>query len=89
MKKFVICFDVRDSKNRLIKDTNGEIQNRLSFDLEAKNDTQLKSFVKSYFAVLKAWMPDNQIKVKAFVFSEISQTYIELFSFDSTGLHTY
>lgn len=88
-EKFVICFEVRDSKNRLIKGTTGEIQNRLSFDLEAKNNAQLKSFIKSYYATLKAWMPDNQIKVKAFLFSEISQSYMELCSFDSTGLHTY
>jgi hypothetical protein len=88
-EKFWICFEVRDSKNRLIKDTTGEIQNRLSLDLEVKNDTQLKSFLKSYYITLEAWMPENQIKVKAFAHDEISRTYMELFCFDSMGLHTY
>lgn len=88
-EKFVICFEVRDSENRLIKDTTGEIQNRLSFDLEVKNYAQLKSFLKSYYTTLEAWMPENQIKIKAFVLSKISQTYIELFCFDSKGFHTY
>ena len=88
-EKFVICFEVRDSKNRLIKDTTGEIQNRLSFDFEVKNDAQLKSFLKSYYTTLEAWMPENQIKIKAFILSEISQSYMELFCFDSKGLHTY
>jgi hypothetical protein len=88
-EKFVICFEVRDSKNRLIKDTTGEIQNRLSFDKEVMNNAQLESFLKSYYTTLEAWMPENQIKIKAFILSEISHTYMELFCFDSKGLHTY
>jgi hypothetical protein len=88
-EKFVIYFEVRDSKDRLIKGKIGEIQNRLSFDLEVKNDAQLKSFMKSYYNTLQAWMPEHKIKIKAFILSEISRTYMKLFCFDSEGLHSY
>ena len=70
----------RDSDGNLIVGDEKTDTYRLNFSLGELTDKQVISILKSTGRTLKAWMPDREISLEASVFSEISQSYMVMFS---------
>lgn len=78
--KYDLTIKVRDSDGNLIVGDEKTDTYRLNFSLGELTDKQVISILKSTGRTLKAWMPDREISLEASVFSEISQTYMVMFS---------
>lgn len=79
--KYDLTIKVRDKDGNLILvDDEKTDTHRLNFKLDELTDKQVISILKSTGLTLKAWMPDREISLEVCVFSEISQTYMCLFS---------
>ena len=79
-EKFSFTIKVRDKDGNLILADETTDNYRINFDLDELTDKQVISLLKSSGKTLKAWMPDRQITLEAYVFDGISRTYMCLFS---------
>lgn len=78
--KYDLTIKVRDSDGNLIVGDEKTDTYRLNFSLGELTDKQIISILKSTGLTLKAWMPDREISLEAYLFDEISRTYMCLFS---------
>lgn len=78
--KFSLTIKVRDKDGNLIVDDEKTDTYRLNFSLGELTDKQVISLLKSTGRTLNAWMPDREISLEAYIFSEISQAYMVIFS---------
>lgn len=78
--KYDLIIKSRDSDGNLIVGDEKTDTYRLNFSLGELTDKQVISILKSTGRTLKAWMPDREISLEASVFSEISQSYMVMFS---------
>ena len=78
--KYSFWIKVRDRDGNLILADEKTDTYRISFDLDELTDKQVISLLKSSGKTLKAWMPDRQITLEAYVFDGIPRTYMCLFS---------
>jgi hypothetical protein len=79
-EKYWIKIEVRDSEGNMLRNENGNKVDDISYDVEML-PSNMEPNLTRLAITLKAFMPDRQINIGAYVHNSISGTYMNMFSY--------
>ena len=80
VEKYWISIKVRDSEGKMIINEIGNKVDNISYDVEML-PSNMEINLTRLARTLKAFMPDRQINIGAYVHNSISATYMKMYSF--------
>ncbi len=82
-ENYSLNVDVRDSKGKIILDSEGNKHFSFKLNLNVSSE-QLEREMIALGSTLNAWMPKNKINIDASVFNSISGTWMTMYSYYAT-----